>query len=145
MKTLVIIVTIIGLSAVVGSIIVGRMVFEGKVVDKPYETGLRYDEIEKARTLFVFEILNKEFHRGDNDIIFTIKDTSGKVVTDTNVIFALSRPSTTVYDREYNVNLVGSRYMAKVNIPLKGYWDVRIRFTMEGKPVVLEKRVYVMP
>ncbi len=146
MKALVVIVTIIGLSAVIGSIIVGKMVFEGKVVDKPYETGLRYDEMEKTKARFIFKLLNKEFHAGDNDIIFSIMDTSGIAVTDPHIILTLSRPSTTTYDREYRVNFIESgKYTARIRIPVAGYWDMKIRFIHDSQTVILEKRIYAAP
>lgn len=144
MKTLVIIVTIIGLSAVVGSIIVGRMVFEGKVVDKPYETGLRYDEMEKLRAELRLELINKEFHRGENEIIFLLKDSLGKPIAEPHLIFIISRPSTTTYDREYQISFIDSgKYKVKVDFPLYGYWDIRVNLTRNHKPVILEKRIYV--
>lgn len=144
MKTLVTVVTIIGLSAMIGSIIVGRMVFEGKVIDKPYETGLRYDEMEKAKAELSFKMVNKEFHKGENEIFFLLEDSLGRPVTEPHPVFIISRPATTIYDRQYKVSLVGQgKYMVKVDFPLYGYWDIRISITKEGKSVILEKRIYV--
>lgn len=144
MKTLVIIVTIIGLSAVIGSIIVGKSVFEGKVVDKPYEMGLRYDEIEKARASVIFEILNRRIHSGENDIVFTIKERDKQILDQQIEGLIISRPSTSVYDRRYPVNFVSpGRFSAKVNFPMHGYWDIKIVSRWDGKTVNLEKRVYV--
>lgn len=146
MKILVIIVTIIGLSAVIGSIIVGKMVFEGKIVDKPYETGLRYDEMEKAKGELRFELINREFHKGENEIIFLLKDSLERPITEPHLVFSISRPSTTKYDREYQVSFIApGKYMAKVNIPLIGYWDIRISFLKDGKTIVLERRIYAIP
>ncbi len=47
MKTLIITVTIIALSAVIASIIVGESVYDGVVVEKPYEEGLLWDQKQK--------------------------------------------------------------------------------------------------
>lgn len=144
MKTLVIIVTIIGLSAVVGSVIVGRMVFEGKVVDKPYETGLRYDELEKTKTELRFELVNKKFHKGENDIIFLLTDSLERPITEPHLILIISRPSTETYDREYKVSFIGpGKYKVKVDFPLYGYWDIKVYLTWDWKSVILEKRIYV--
>ncbi|MFN3479927.1 MAG: FixH family protein [Thermodesulfovibrionales bacterium] len=146
MKTLVIIVTIIGLSVVIGSIIVGRMVFEGKVVDKPYETGLMYDEMEKAKEKLRFELLKNDFHTGENEIIFTLKDNLDGPITYPQLTLTITRPSTGAFDREYQANLIESgKYRAKVNIPFYGYWDIRLSIIWKQKPVILEKRIYVKP
>lgn len=144
MKALVIIVTIIGLSAVIGSIIVGRMVFEGKVVDKPYETGLRYDEMEKAKEELRFELVNKKFHKGKNEIIFLLADSLGRPITEPHINFILSRPSTSKYDRGYQVSFIEpGKYKVKVDFPLYGYWDIKIQLTWNWKSVILERRIYV--
>jgi nitrogen fixation protein FixH len=144
MKALVIIVTIIGLSAVIGSLIVGKAVFDGKVVDKPYETGLLYDEIEKAKKELRFEVLNKELKTGKNEVLFTLKDHLDRPITDPQMVFMISRPSTTRYDREFQFSYAGEgRYKAEVYFPLHGYWDIRLKLLRDWKPVVIEKRVYV--
>lgn len=146
MKTLVIIVTIMGLSAVIGSIIVGRMVFEGKVVDKPYETGLRYDEIEKAKAELRFDLLNSDFRVGENEIIFTLKDNAGRSVIDSHIALIITRPSTGLYDRQYRVDLIEpGKYRTRINLLLQGHWDINIRFLYKGQPLDLEKRIYAMP
>jgi len=143
MKALVIIVTIIGLSAVIGSIIVGNMVFDGKVVDKPYETGLIYDEIQKEKSKFRLEILNKDFKRGKNEFIFMLEDNLGRPKTDSHIVLMISRPSTTRYDREIPLSYFGDgKYRAEVYFPLHGHWDIKARLLNEPIPIVLEERVY---
>lgn len=47
MKVLIAAIAITGLSFVAGSIIVGSMVFQGTVNEKPYETGLLWDKVQK--------------------------------------------------------------------------------------------------
>ncbi|MCX7793854.1 MAG: FixH family protein [Thermodesulfovibrionales bacterium] len=144
MKALVIIVTIIGLGAVAGSIIVGRMVFDGKVVEKPYETGLIYDEIERAKSEMELEILNPVFRKGENELLFMIKDRKGNVPEESRIKLTVGRPYTASFDREYMVNLTGpATFRAKVDFPLYGYWDIRVSLTNNQKPVILEKRIFV--
>lgn len=144
MKTLVIVVIIIGLSAVMGSIIIGRFVFDGKVVDAPYETGLRYDEIEALRAQLNFDIENRNLSIGDNEIIFTLKDKYVRPITDPQIRLIISRPSTFAYDREYPVYFVESgKYKTRVQFPLHGYWDIKVSIIYNWKPVILEKRVYI--
>jgi len=144
MKALVIIVTIIGLSAVIGSLIVGTAVFDGKVIDKPYETGLAYDEIENAKRELRFDVLNKELKKGRNEVFFTLRDHLDRPIADPQMVFMISRPSTTRYDREFQYYYAGEgRYRAEVYFPLHGYWDIRLKLLKDWKPVIIEKRVYV--
>lgn len=144
MKTLVIVVTIIGLSAVIGSIIIGKLMFDGKVVDAPYETGLRYDELEALKAELALEILNKNLITGENELVFTLKDKYGRPITDPQITLIISRPYSTRDDREYPVSFAGEgRYSSKVQFPFYGYWDIKIRLIYNWKPVILERRVYV--
>lgn len=144
MKTLVIVVTIIGLSAVIGSIIVGTLTFDGKVVESPYETGLRYDELEDIKAELSLEIVNKDLTIGENDVVFTLKDKYNRPITDPQTTLMISRPSTNKFDREYQISFVEpGRYRAKVFFPVYGYWDIKIGFIYNWKPIILEKRVYI--
>jgi nitrogen fixation protein FixH len=155
MKVLVIIVTVIGLSAVAGSIIVGILVFDGKVVEHPYETGLIYDETERTKSEIKLEILNRGFHKGENQIVFTIKDRNNMpIIQDSKfkiqdsksqqIKLVISRPSTTRYNREVPLVYVAEgKYRADVVFPLQGLWDLELKLMRNGKPVSLEKRVYV--
>ncbi len=47
MKTLIVAIVLIGLSSVAASIIVGSRMFDGTVTEKPYETGLMWDQIQR--------------------------------------------------------------------------------------------------
>lgn len=144
MKKLVIVVTIIGLSAVIVPIIVGKLMFDGKVVEAPYETGLRYDELEALKAELDLEFLNKNLITGENELVFTLRDKYGRPLTDPQITLIISRPSTTRYDREYPVSFAGEgRYSSKVLFPFYGYWDIKIGLIYNWKPVILEKRVYV--
>src|SRR5919108_6547317 len=44
-----VIISILALSATIGALIVGMRSFEGLVVEKPYETGLAWDELQKQK------------------------------------------------------------------------------------------------
>ena len=68
MKAALIIVTLIGLSAVIGAVIVGRSTFDGTVVDRPYERGLEYDAVqrEKAASGWSVHIATPSFRVGRN-------------------------------------------------------------------------------
>ncbi|RJQ53496.1 MAG: hypothetical protein C4526_06455 [Nitrospiraceae bacterium] len=146
MKTLIIIVTIIGLSAVIGSIIVGGMVFDGVVVEKPYEKGLDWDKRrnEKAESGWNVGIEDKIFRTGDNDIYFSVLDKDGGPLTNAQIAVAISRPSTTAYDKSFETSVRrDGKYIASINFPLYGYWDLKISVTREKRNVVFEERIYV--
>lgn len=143
MRILIIIVVIIGFGAVIGSIVVGQRVFEGKVVDKPYETGLAWDEMQRGKAELRADIKNTEFKTGNNEIIFSISDKDGKPLSNQSVKITVSRPTTTAHDQKYDASKQSDGYYhAAVKLNLYGYWDLKINIVRNGKSVTLEKRIF---
>ncbi len=144
MKILVIIVTVIGFVAVIGSVIVGKMMFDGKVMEHPYEAGLRYDEIQKAKARVRFEILTNKLHRGENDIVFLLTDVYGRPIHDSSIVFIISRASSTLYDRKYRPQVIEpGKFLVRAKFPLYGYWDVKVEFMMDSKNLMVDKRIFI--
>lgn len=146
MKTLIIAVTIIALAAVAGSIIVGERVFDGLVVEKPYDKGLLWDKTRSDETELGWNtvIRSRILRTGDNDVIFSVLDKEGKPLEGALVTVLISRPSTTAYDKYYEPSIQGDApYKASVHFPLYGYWDLEISVRRENKEVVFQERIYV--
>ncbi len=143
MRILIIAVILVGLVAVTGSIIMGQKVFDGKVVDKPYETGLLWDKMQREKAELRVEIKDRNFRTGDNEINFFVLDKEGNPLFDAAVMITLSRPSTTIYDRDYEaLKSKDHGYRAVVHLPLYGYWDIKIRVIRRGNDLAFEKRIY---
>jgi len=51
MRTAIILICILALAATLGTVVVGMRTFDGLVVDKPYETGLAWDEIQRQKAM----------------------------------------------------------------------------------------------
>jgi nitrogen fixation protein FixH len=146
MKILIITVTLIALAAVVGSIIVGEKVFDGLVVEKPYDKGLQWDKTrkEKAELGWNAVIKKRTFHTGNNDVVFNVLDKDGSPLAGALVTIIISRPSSSAYDKYYETATRGDGiYKASINFPLNGYWDVKINVTQKKRNVVFEEKVYV--
>jgi len=145
MKLLLIIVSIIGLSAVIGAVVVGTRTFDGTVVDKPYERGLAYDAVhhEKEVSGWNVEILNKTFASGTNDILLSVTDRNGKPLTDAEITLSISRPSSKTFDKTYAAVKTGNgQFIAKADLPLYGYWTASVQVTEKGKSVAFEKTLF---
>jgi|Deesub1362A_J573_1020465.scaffolds.fasta_scaffold00854_12 nitrogen fixation protein FixH len=143
MKGLLITVIVTGLLIVAISIIVGIKSFDGTVAEDPYEEGLRWDEINrKAEALgLVIELKNRVIRTGENDLIISIKEGDGRPLSSPSVRIHITRPSTDRYDMDVNARRIGDGlYMARVNLPLYGYWQVIIipEGVDEGVRVVAE-------
>jgi nitrogen fixation protein FixH len=145
MKTLIIAVTIIALSAVVGSVIVGKKVFDGTVEEKPYEQGLLWDKIQdqKVESGWRAVINNGKIKTGDTEISISVFDKYGKPLSDASVSILISRPSTSAYDRNYEtVRRSDNSYAAKVYFPLFGYWGLKIKVAKKEESVIFEERIF---
>ena len=147
MKFLIILVVIIGLSAVFGAIIVGRNSFEGIVAEKPYDYGLLWDKEQKARadSGLHTEIMNKTFRVGENRLIIKLLDRERNVIKGAALTVLVSRPSTTVYDRRYDaLPSSDNLYYSAVYLPLYGYWDVKLQVSEGRSTVSFEHKIYAM-
>ncbi len=145
MKLLLIIVSIIGLSAVIGAVVVGTRTFDGTIVDKPYEHGLAYDAVhhEKEVSGWNVEILNKTFTSGTNDILLSVTDRNGKSLTDAEIVLSISRPSSKAFDRTFKaVKKENGQFIAQADLPLYGYWIASVQVTEKSKSIVFEKTLF---
>ncbi len=145
MKSLIAVVTLIALSAVITAIVVGSRSFEGIVTEKPYEKGLTWDRTqdEKRSLGWDVEVREKGFTVGKNALTLAILDKRGKPLEGASVSVTVSRPSTTAYDRAYRSERIGDgSYRAVVDLPLYGYWDLKIRVVKEQDDVTYTKNIF---
>src|SRR5512146_1356947 len=141
-------VCILALAATIGTITVGTRSFEGIVVDKPYETGLAWDEAErqKAKLGWKVDVEGTRFRTGENELIIDAVDRSGKPLADAVVTATVSRPSTRDLDKTYAaVRQKSGRYRALIVFPLYGAWDITIDVSRGNDRGVYRKTVYAEP
>jgi len=144
-KTLLIIVSIIGLAAVIGAIVVGRSTFDGIVVDKPYERGLTYDAAQQERETsgWVVDIIDPPLVVGRNELIISATDRKGSPLPDAEISLTISRPSSAAYDRTYAAaRTTRGQFRAEIELPLYGHWDVKVRVKADGKDIIFERKVF---
>lgn len=145
MKLLLIIVSMIGLSAVIGALVVGTRTFDGTVVDKPYERGLAYDAVHHSKEAsgWSAEILNKDLTTGKNDILLAVIDKNGRVVADVEVTVVVSRPSSASYDKTYKAAATErGLFRITADLPLYGYWDAKVQVSDRSRTVTFEKILF---
>ncbi len=145
MKTLIIVVTLIGLAAVISAIVVGTKSFEGIVVENPYETGLSWDakEKEKAPLGWKIDLRTKRFKTGENGVVLQVSDREGSPLSHAEVSITVSRPSTNAYDKVYRaVSESDGMYETHVRLPLFGYWDMNIRVFNKGRNVIFHEKIF---
>lgn len=144
MKKLLVMVSIIGIAAVIGAIVVGTSTFDGTVVETPYEKGLAWDveQNERISSGWTVGILPLSPRVGMNDLHVTVTDETEKPLPG-KVVLIVSRPSSKAYDREYRTgrNEKGS-YDATIELPLYGYWDLDIRVTAAGKTISFRRTLF---
>lgn len=145
--TVVIVLTcVLALAATIGTIIVGARSFEGIVVDKPYETGLAWDEIRqnKERLGWSAALQAATYRTGKNDLAVMVRDKNGVPLSQADVSLVVSRPSTRDFDRTYStVARPDGSYGAEIDLPLFGNWDVIISVSRKNEHVSFNKIVTV--
>lgn len=143
MKIFFIAVIVTAILAAAVPIVIGTKTFDGIVTEKPYETGLLWDEMQREKAELRVDIKNTEFKTGNNEIIFSISDKDGKPLPDSSVRITVSRPATTAHDRGYEAfRQPDGAYHAAVNLALYGYWDLEINIVRDGKSVIFENRIF---
>ncbi len=73
---------------------------------------------------------------GDNNISITVKDSSGRAVTDAKVKLEYSMPAMPgmpPMNYKANASLIGNAYQAKMNLSMAGPWSIAIKTTRRGK------------
>jgi nitrogen fixation protein FixH len=145
MKILFIAVSITAILAAVIPIVIGTKTFDGVVTEKPYETGLLWDEIqkEKAESGWTVAVKNKDFHIGRNEIFIFVNNKNEKALLNPSVSVKVSRPSVMDYDENYTTDKMQEGvYKAVINIPLYGYWDLKINVMQGEKNIAFEQRIF---
>ena len=148
MRTVIALAVIAALAAVVGSIVVGVKVFDGLVVDKPYERGLEWDRTQRDREASGLSVTvkNPSLLQGRNDIVILITDARGNPVRLPEVGLAVSRPSSAVYDQRYETSAsADGTFLASVSLPLEGIWDLKFTLNHGGRDLVFEQRISARP
>lgn len=145
MRILIIVISITALAATLGAIVVGRQSFEGLVVEKPYETGLKWDESRQKQTNlgWTVSVQGAPFKTGKNELVVNIIDNSGSLITDAIITVTVSRPSTGAYDKTYRtVRQADGRYHAFIGLQLYGNWDVIIDVSRDNDSTIFKEAIF---
>jgi hypothetical protein len=146
MKATLVLVTLLGLGAVVGAVVVGSLVFDGTVVDHPYERGVAWDD-DRARheaSGVTVSLVTSSFREGDNDLVLRAHDRSGTPLDDAKLSLRIGRISTGAYDRSYIApRRENGTYGVSVDLPLKGRWAVTVLVERGGEPLEFRHEITV--
>lgn len=144
MRNLIVIISLIVVAMTIGTIIVGSRMFDGVVVERPYDTGLAWDEAQKrqARLAWRVVVVNANLKVGTNELILRVYDRDRSLLNDATVVVTISRPSTKVYDRTSRaVPVGGGRYQVPIHLPLVGLWDIRTEVTLRDDRYTAVERI----
>lgn len=133
------------LAVTIGTIVMGGRQFEGLVTTRPYETGLAWDEIrkEQQRLGWTITVLKQNIKKGGNDLYVTALERDGKPLKNATVLVTISRPASRQYDRTYEAKqLNDGRYVASVELPLFGHWDLRADIRQGKERMEHRERIY---
>ncbi|MGE4266175.1 MAG: hypothetical protein AB7F25_01935 [Deferribacterales bacterium] len=121
----------------------GIKYFDGKVTEKPYETGLEYDKCEKIINENGLALENiKTVKNGDKvSIQFAFANTTGVAVTDEK--FVVERPATNGDIVYITPQTDGKLY--KAEFPVNGYGNfvLEVRAKVAADEIALRKNFYI--
>ena len=120
------------LAATIGTIVIGQGTFEGIVTEKPYETGLAWDEAERNRAELGWKVTlqTTEFKTGKSNLVIQIQDSKGKQLEHAAVNVTISRPSTDRYDKTYPVTVLpDGKYTTWIDLPVYGRWKTSVNIS----------------
>ncbi len=145
MKIFILITSLIIMSITVTTVFVGINTFSGVVVDDSYKAGLLWDKTRNKKAMLGWnvEFKNNVFNTGKNKVMFSLFDSNGLPLNDAIVSLTVSRPATYKYDRDYSrIKIKDNIYIANIDLPLHGLWDLIIKVTRNENNVVFKKRIY---
>lgn len=145
MRILIILICVIALAATIGAFIVGRQSFEGLVVEKPYETGLAWDETrqKQASLGWTVSIQGAPFKTGRNELIVKVIDKDRSLLTDAAVSVTVSRSSTRAYDKIYRtIQQSDGSYHASINLLFYGNWDLIIDVSRNNDHSIFKEPIF---
>ena len=133
------------LAVTIGTIVMGGRQFDGVVTERPYETGLAWDEVrkEQQRLGWTVTVLKQNIKKGGNDLSLTALGRDGKPLENATVLVTISRPASRQYDRTYEAKqLPEGRYIASIELPQFGYWDLRADIWQGTDRMEHRERIY---
>ena len=81
---------------------------------------------------------------GDNNVAVTVKNASGKYVTDAKVVVEYSMPGMQgmpAMNYKAVTQLTGNEYRAKMNLSMSGSWNTAVKISKGGKTVTAKFNV----
>ena len=145
MRTLLVIVSIIGLGTVVATILVGSSRFEQTVVREPYETGLRWDSErnEREHTGWQVSMMKKRVATGQQYLYIAATDRRSRPLKEVSVEVKFLRPFSGIGDRSYRAErLPSGTFRISVDIPERGRWDLQIMVSQSDRRIIFEDAIY---
>lgn len=129
MKLLIIAVSVLVVLITIATIMTGSSVFDGIVVEKPYEAGLAWDKTQEQKTRlgWTLSMKNGTYHTGRNVLVFSIQDGNGRQLQDVQPVVRISRRETARYDKSNRtVRRRDGSFSADIELPVPGKWEISV-------------------
>ena len=137
MRAFLVFVALVGLGAVIGAVVVGLRVFDGTVVDRPYERGLAWDEEQERRKEADLDVSidGGSFRTGLNLMVIRVSR-KGEPVADESIELRLLRPGTGDHEKRYRARRrEDGAYAISAAFPLPGRWEAVVVVERKGFPL----------
>jgi nitrogen fixation protein FixH len=130
-----------------GMVIIAFRAQTGVVAKNPYEQGLAYNKIIEAEEAqsglgWKGEIVFKQESQQGGNLVFSLKDKSGKIILPDEVLANITRP----IDDKMDFKIIMSRnaaniFSADIKFPANGLWEIRLYAKNGNDTYQIAKRV----
>jgi len=146
MRTFLFVVVSVVITATAAMIIVGTRTFEGTVVKDPYETGLRWDQIQRQRRESGWSVafLSPYARTGRNDVVLSVRDRNGQPLGGAVVVLQLKGPASSAAGNNARAEEQhDGNFHAVMDIPERGSWTATITVTRGSRSIEFEDTLFV--
>lgn len=119
--------------------------YTGEITPDAYKKGLVYnkaithaDEQNALNWTGAQQVL---YSAGKAEVVFTLKDASGRVIKDASVVAHFIRPTQSGHDRNIELRYENGVYKGEALLPLKGVWEMHISATRATDNYQLSKTI----
>lgn len=124
-----------------GFMYLAKVSYTGVYTDNHYKKGLNFNQIYKSEVYHDKTGWKSDVVYENGLIIFKLFDSNGDVLSNAKVVAKVIRPVTDKYDINLELFEENGQYHGKVELPLKGQWEIRIKALKNGHEYVTSQRI----
>jgi len=116
---------------------------EVTVVERPYDEGLRYDEIQKKYTELGWKVATPPSLGKNGQLYVRVSDKNGAPLDDAAVEFAINRVDRADIIKYRAARVESGKYGSHVDFNSKGCWDLKVNVTVGKDTLSYDSKIQI--